>query len=64
MKIGHTGTNFIDNRQSFTNDQQLAFRLNNGVPNQLTEAVPFVQLARARIFRPTPIERLISTASA
>src|SRR5207302_671922 len=23
IKIGHTGTNFIDNRQSFTNDQQL-----------------------------------------
>lgn len=50
LKIGHTGTNFIDNRQSFTNDQQLMFRLNNGVPNQLTEAVPFIQLARARIF--------------
>jgi hypothetical protein len=49
MKVGHTGTNFIDNRQSFTNDQQLMFRLNNGLPNQLTEAVPFVQLARARI---------------
>jgi hypothetical protein len=49
VKVGHTGTYFVDNRQSFTNDQQLMFRVNNGVPNQLTEAVPFVQLARAEI---------------
>jgi hypothetical protein len=43
------GDYFVDNRESFTNDQQLVFRVNNGVPNQLTEAVPFVQLARAQI---------------
>ncbi len=49
LKVGHTGTYFVDNRESFTNDQQLVFRVNNGVPNQLTEAVPFVQLARAQI---------------
>jgi hypothetical protein len=49
LKFGHTGTYFTDNRTSYTNDQQLMFRLNNGVPNQLTEAVPFTQLARASI---------------
>jgi Carboxypeptidase regulatory-like domain len=49
LKFGHTGTYFSDNRTSYTNDQQLMFRLNNGVPNQLTEAVPFTQLARASI---------------
>ena len=49
LKVGHTGTYFVDNRESFTNDQQLVFRVNNGVPNQLTEAVPFVQVARAQI---------------
>jgi hypothetical protein len=49
FKVGHTGTYFNDDRTSFTNDQQLRFRFNNGVPNQLTEAVPFTQLARASI---------------
>ena len=49
LKFGHTGTYFSDNRTSYTNDQQLFFRFNNGVPNQLTEAVPFTQLARASI---------------
>jgi hypothetical protein len=49
LKFGHTGTYFTDNRTSYTNDQQLMFRLNNGVPNQFTEAVPFTQLARASI---------------
>jgi hypothetical protein len=49
LKFGHTGTYFTDNRTSYTNDQQLMFRFNNGVPNQLTEAVPFTQLARASI---------------
>jgi hypothetical protein len=49
FKVGHTGTYFNDDRTSFTNDQQLRFRFNNGVPNQITEAVPFTQLARASI---------------
>ena len=49
LKFGHTGTYFTDNRTSYTNDQQLRFRVNNGVPNQITEAVPFTQLARASI---------------
>jgi hypothetical protein len=50
MKIGYQGTYFTDDRENFTNRQELAYRVNNGIPNQLTEAVPFVQLARASIF--------------
>jgi hypothetical protein len=49
VKIGHVGTYFTDNRTSYTNDQQLRYRFNNGLPNQLTQAVPFTQLARASI---------------
>lgn len=49
LKFGHTGTYFTDDRTSYTNDQQLRYRFNNGLPNQLTEAVPFTQLARAAI---------------
>jgi hypothetical protein len=50
MKIGYQGTYFTDDRESFTNNHQLQYRVNNGVPNQLTQAVPFVQVARASIF--------------
>ena len=49
MKLGYQGTYFYDERTSFTNDQQLMYRVNNGVPNQLTMAVPFTQSARAAI---------------
>jgi hypothetical protein len=50
MKLGYQGTYFTDDRESFTNNHQLAYRVNNGIPNQLTMAVPFKQLARASIF--------------
>ena len=49
MKLGYQGTYFYDERTSFTNNQQLMYRVNNGVPNQLTMAVPFTQSARAAI---------------
>ena len=49
MKMGYQGTFFYDERTSFTNNQQLRYRFNNGVPNQLTMAVPFTQSARASI---------------
>jgi hypothetical protein len=49
MKFGYQGTYFTDDRHNFTNNQQLAYRLNNGIPNQITEAVPFTQIARASI---------------
>jgi len=39
FKVGYQGTLMTDYRTWSTNTQQLAFRLNNGVPNQLTESV-------------------------
>ena len=47
MKLGYQGTYFYDERTSFTNNQQLTYRVNNGVPNQLTMAVA-VHAERAR----------------
>jgi len=49
LKVGYQGTYFVDDRSSFTNDQNLWYRVNNGVPNQLTEVVPFTTYARAAI---------------
>ena len=36
MKVGYLGTYFKDDRTWFTNDQNLAYQFNNGVPNRLT----------------------------
>jgi len=48
MKVGYQGTYMTDDRTWFTNTQNLAFRLDNGVPNQLTELIsPWVNNARA-----------------
>ena len=48
MKIGYQGSDFTDDRTWFTNDQNLTYRLNNGVPNQLTQSIsPWVNNARA-----------------
>ena len=43
LKVGYLGTVMTDYRTWSTNTQDLAFRFNNGVPNQLTEYVsPFI----------------------
>lgn len=48
FKIGNQGAYMTDNRTWMTNDQNLAYRFNNGVPNLLTELVsPWVNNARA-----------------
>jgi len=48
MKVGYQGTYMTDDRTWFTNTQNLAFRLDNGVSNQLTELIsPWVNNARA-----------------
>ncbi|MEO8258768.1 MAG: TonB-dependent receptor [Acidobacteriota bacterium] len=48
LKVGYLGTLFTDDRTWFTNSQNLTFRLNNGVPNQLTQSIsPWVNNARA-----------------
>ena len=39
MKFGYQGGYLYDNQYVYTNDQFLQFRVNNGVPNQLTEQI-------------------------
>jgi hypothetical protein len=42
MKFGYQGGYLVDDRKDFTNDNNLAFRVSNGAPNQITEtALPF-----------------------
>jgi hypothetical protein len=36
MKFGYQGTFYADDEQYFTNDEKVAYRLNNGVPNLVT----------------------------
>ena len=38
-KFGYQGTFYADDEQYFTNDEKVAYRLNNGVPNQITETL-------------------------
>jgi hypothetical protein len=48
FKIGYQGSRFTDDRTWFTNDQNLTYRVNNGIPNQLTQSIsPWVNNARA-----------------
>jgi Carboxypeptidase regulatory-like domain len=48
FKIGYQGSYFSDDRTWFTNDQNLTYRVNNGMPNQLTQSIsPWVNNARA-----------------
>ena len=48
LKVGYQHTLMTDDRTWFTNDQNLTYRFNNGVPNQLTESIsPWVNDARA-----------------
>jgi hypothetical protein len=48
VKIGYQGTLLVDNQTWFSNNQNLAYRLNNGVPNQLTMYIsPYQRDSRA-----------------
>jgi hypothetical protein len=48
LKIGYQGTFLISDRQWSTNNQNLTYRFNNGVPNQLTESIsPWTDRSRA-----------------
>ena len=48
LKIGYQGTLMTDDQTWFTNNQGLTYRLNNGVPNQLTMAIsPYQRNSRA-----------------
>src|SRR5262249_8021558 len=48
LKFGYQHTLMTDDRTWLTNNQNLAYRVNNGVPNQLTESIsPWTNNARA-----------------
>jgi hypothetical protein len=45
MKFGYNGGHLVDNFENFTNSQNLLYRVNNGVPNRLTQTMlPFKTL--------------------
>lgn len=47
LKIGYQHTFMTDDRTWMSNDQNLTYRFNNGIPNQLTESIsPWVNNAR------------------
>ena len=47
LKIGYQHALMYDNRSWFSNNQNLTYRLNNGVPNQLTQSIsPWVTRSR------------------
>ena len=48
VKVGYQHTLMTDDRTWLTNDQNLTYRVNNGVPNQLTQSIsPWMNNARA-----------------
>jgi hypothetical protein len=48
LKVGYQGTYLMSDREWTTNDQNLTYRFNNGVPNQLTESIsPWFHRSRA-----------------
>ena len=48
LKVGYQGTLPDDDRIWYTNNQNLTYRLNNGVPNQLTQSIsPWIDNSRA-----------------
>jgi hypothetical protein len=49
MKFGYQGGYLVENDKNFTNNQNIAFRFNNGIPNQITENItPFDVKQRVR----------------
>jgi hypothetical protein len=44
MKFGYQGGHLIDNQRTYTNDQFLLYRVNNGVPNRITESINQIPL--------------------
>ena len=39
MKFGYQGTFYADDEQYFTNDEKVAYRVNNGIPNLITQTL-------------------------
>jgi hypothetical protein len=44
IKIGYQGALLYDDRKNFTNSESLAYRVNNGIPNQLTMSISEVEV--------------------
>jgi hypothetical protein len=48
LKVGYQHALMTDDRTWYTNDQNLTYRLDNGIPNQLTQSIsPWVNYGRA-----------------
>ena len=48
MKVGYQGTSLTSDRNWYTNNENLTYRLNNGVPNQITQSIsPWIDRSRA-----------------
>jgi hypothetical protein len=53
IKVGYQGALLYDDRKNFTNSESLSYRVNNGIPNQLTMSisqVPVRQRVRSDAF--------------
>jgi len=49
LKVGYGGVSLVSDLQNFTNDQNLLFTFNNGVPTQLTQSLlPYTTSYRTR----------------
>ena len=46
IKVGYQGGFLVSDQKNFTNNQNLAFRFDNGVPNQLTQLLLPFQIAQ------------------
>ncbi len=48
LKVGYQGTLMTDDRTWYSNNQNMYYRFNNGIPNQLTQTIsPWINDARA-----------------
>ena len=53
MKFGYQGTFYVDDEQIFTNDENVVYRLNNGVPNLITQTLDPTCASCARATTPS-----------
>ena len=48
MKVGYQGTLLTSDRNWYTNNENLTYRVNNGIPNQITQSIsPWIDRSRA-----------------
>jgi hypothetical protein len=44
LKFGYQGSHLGDDRTNFLNDEFVTYRLNNGVPNQVTQNINYFKI--------------------